>query len=111
MSFFARQKAVVHVEGVVNIDSVLENCMLPLMHAGKRPVYLDFRKLRSITQTALNTLSKCYHALKNQGVICIFKNAPDEVAQYLIGEKKVDENHVREIRWNSKASLCYERGL
>ncbi len=121
LSPFKRQSAVraalgklwststLHVKGAVNIDNIVPDYAKPLMSMrGDRPIYIDFRKLRSISHTALSILAKCHGALKGKGVTCIFKNAPYDVAQMLL-DRGISPDHLREAKMVDKAYLVPER--
>jgi PAS domain-containing protein/anti-anti-sigma regulatory factor len=121
LSPFKRQSAVraalgklwststMHVKGAVNLDNVVPEYAKPLMSMrGDRPIYIDFRKLRSISHNALSILAKCYGALKTKDVTCVFKNAPYDVAQMLL-DRGVAPEHLRGSRMVEKVYLVPER--
>jgi len=99
-----------HVRDVVSIDNVVDDYAKPLLGMEVEKPVLDFKKLRSITPSAVSILSKCYGALKTKGVTCLFKNVPYDIAQVL-HEQGVAEDHIKNKKRFARTYLSPEKSF
>ncbi len=91
-----RQRVTIDVDEEVSQEKALDYC-LTMMRNGSRPVYFNFDKNRSISRSALESISKFYRIYQNQEAICTFSGLPQEVAE-ILASLDVESRHLKSVR-------------